>query len=127
MAPPKTQILAQSARRLASRAGRTFSPGPWLAVAALAFFAAAAFGLAPGTAVEPVASRVVSRQLALPALAAVDDGESGYWREERIRRGDTIGSILARLGVDDPGALEFAHQCRRTRRLPAQARQAHHG
>ena len=31
----------------------------------------------------------------------------GYWREDRIRRGDTIGSVLARLGVDDPAALEF--------------------
>ena len=32
---------------------------------------------------------------------------AGYWREDRDRRGDTIGSVLARLGVDDPAALEF--------------------
>jgi murein DD-endopeptidase MepM/ murein hydrolase activator NlpD len=50
----------------------------------------------------------VLRSLASPPMAAADEGAgSGYWREERIRRGDTIGSMLARLGVDDPEALEF--------------------
>ena len=107
MVAQKSRILAQSARGIASRAGRTLSPGQWLAVAALAFSAAAAFGIAPGTAVEAVSTRVVLRPLALPALAAVDEAQIGYWREERIRRGDTIGSVLARLGVDDPDALQF--------------------
>jgi len=26
-----------------------------------------------------------------------------YWREERVRRGDTIGALLARAGIDDAG------------------------
>jgi murein DD-endopeptidase MepM/ murein hydrolase activator NlpD len=77
-------------------------------VAVLSLAGAAAFGLAPGTALETVATHVVLRPLALPDLdLAAADGESGYWREERIRRGDTIGSVLSRLGVDDPEALDF--------------------
>ncbi len=107
MVAQKSQILAQSARAIASRAGRRFAPGHWLALATLGMSAVAAFGLAPGTMVEPISTRLVSRQLALPAFAAVAEDEAGYWREERIRRGDTIGSVLARLGVDDPAALSF--------------------
>ena len=30
-----------------------------------------------------------------------------YWREERMQRGDTIGSVLARARVVDPDAMEF--------------------
>jgi hypothetical protein len=30
-----------------------------------------------------------------------------YWREERVQRGDTIGSLLARAAVDDSEAIEF--------------------
>ena len=40
------------------------------------------------------------------SVVAADD-EAGYWREDRVRRGDTIGGVLARLGVDDPQALLF--------------------
>jgi len=39
--------------------------------------------------------------------AAGESPAEHYWREERIRRGDTLGSVLARLGVDDPEALAF--------------------
>ena len=42
-----------------------------------------------------------------PVVSVVAAEEAGYWREDRVRRGDTIGSVLARLGVDDPEALQF--------------------
>jgi murein DD-endopeptidase MepM/ murein hydrolase activator NlpD len=46
---------------------------------------------------------------ALPApVPLVDTDESGaFWREERVLRGDTIGSLLARAAVHDPDALTF--------------------
>jgi len=40
-------------------------------------------------------------------LAVVETTAAGYWLEGRIRRGDTIGNVLARLGVEDPAAMEF--------------------
>ena len=80
----------------------------WALVAVLCLSGVAAFGLAPDTTLETVATREVTRALALPPLPPAESGDGGrYWREERIRRGDTIGSVLARLGVDDPQAQVY--------------------
>jgi murein DD-endopeptidase MepM/ murein hydrolase activator NlpD len=76
----------------------------------LSLTGAAAFGLAPDTALETIPTRVVERPLPLPDLAENDrDAAAGatFWREERVQRGDTIGSLLARAGVDDPAAMQF--------------------
>lgn len=66
----------------------------------------AAFGFAPGTAEPDVTTRLVVRDLALPALTPAPIG-AGYWREARIERGDTLGSVLARLSVTDAAAQQF--------------------
>ena len=82
---------------------------PWqaLALAALGFSGVAAFGFAPETTLETVVTHSVVRALPAPAPLA-EDGETGvFWREERVQRGDTIGSLLARAAVDDPVALTF--------------------
>ena len=50
---------------------------------------------------------VIRLDLLQPVVSVVPAEATGYWREDRVRRGDTIGSVLARLGVDDPAALEF--------------------
>jgi murein DD-endopeptidase MepM/ murein hydrolase activator NlpD len=71
----------------------------------------AAFGLVPGAPQEEVPTQMVLRELANPLALTrkADDMVTGehYWREERIARGDTLGNVLARLGVDDPEALLF--------------------
>ena len=66
----------------------------------------AAFGLAPDTTIEPVPTERVVRELAPPRLAA-PALVAGYWREEEVRRGDTLGSVLARLGIEDTVAQAF--------------------
>ncbi|MDW8323406.1 MAG: peptidoglycan DD-metalloendopeptidase family protein [Burkholderiales bacterium] len=74
----------------------------WLPVmAALPFFGVmAAFGIDPGTVVEPVPTQTVVQPLDLPQPQATDTAESfDYWSEERIRRGDTLASLLQRMGV----------------------------
>ncbi|TMH00440.1 MAG: M23 family peptidase, partial [Betaproteobacteria bacterium] len=79
---------------------------PWqaFALAALGFSGVAAFGFAPETTLETVVTHSVVRALPAPAPLA-EDGETGvFWREERVQRGDTIGSLLARAAVDDPVA-----------------------
>ena len=92
-----------------------WSAGHWLAVLVLGMTGVAAFGLAPSSAEEAVPVKRILRDLPNPVRAA-DDADDAvadtlapehYWREERIRRGDTLGSVLARLGVDDPEALTF--------------------
>lgn len=83
------------------------SPGQWLALAVLSLSAMAAFGLAPGTALDTVPTHTIERALPRPTLADAGDDHATYWREERVQRGDTIGSLLARAGVDDPPAMQF--------------------
>lgn len=69
----------------------------------------AAFGIAPDTATDTVPRREVLEQLTLPAATLTVDVEpvAGFWREERVRRDDTLGTLLARLGVDDPDAVKY--------------------
>ena len=83
------------------------SPGQWLVMVILSLSGVAAFGLAPGTMLESVPTRVVERALPTPALPSDDADSATYWREERVQRGDTIGSLLARAGVDDPAAMQY--------------------
>lgn len=102
MRQAKSMILAQNLLQLAasSKLGR-------LIVAAILPFmgVVAAFGIAPDTITEqPAVSRVIE-QVTLPVFAASSSPEETFWREERIQRGDTIASLLARLQVDDPAAI----------------------
>ena len=108
MTTHKPRILAQSARGAAPRVAGAPVTGQ-LVVVALFFglTGAAAFGIVAGSEPEFVPTHVLRLDLPRPEVAVVGDGTAGYWREERVRRGDTIGGVLARLGVDDPAALEF--------------------
>jgi len=67
----------------------------------------AAFGLVANTAPELAPVEVIRLDLPKAEFAVVPTDEAGFWREDRVRRGDTIGSVLARMGVDDPEALQF--------------------
>jgi murein DD-endopeptidase MepM/ murein hydrolase activator NlpD len=73
----------------------------------LSLSAVAAFGLAPDTTLETVPTQTVVRALALPAFEEAAGITPAYWREERVQRGDTIGSLLSRAGVDDNIAMQF--------------------
>jgi murein DD-endopeptidase MepM/ murein hydrolase activator NlpD len=95
----KLRILAQSGGAL--RFAR-FS----VAAALMLVGVIGAFGLAPDSTLEPVPTARIVRALALPSMAAATS-DSGYWREEEVRRGDTLGTVLARLGVEDAGAQSF--------------------
>jgi murein DD-endopeptidase MepM/ murein hydrolase activator NlpD len=67
----------------------------------------AAFGLVANTAPELAPVEVIRLDLPKAEFAVVPADDAGFWREDRVRRGDTIGSVLARMGVDDPEALKF--------------------
>jgi murein DD-endopeptidase MepM/ murein hydrolase activator NlpD len=103
----KSPILAQPLRTALRAVAHLLSPGQALAVAVLGLAGVAAFGITPDTALENVAVQRVSRPLPLPSFVEVGDVADRYWREERVQRGDTIGSLLARAAVDDAEAMEF--------------------
>jgi murein DD-endopeptidase MepM/ murein hydrolase activator NlpD len=106
MAGESRTVPAREPRILADRVRRAVWPlGPWNAAAlvALALSGVAAFGLAPGTKLDEVPTRLTIRALDAPSIADAQAGRTdfAYWREERVRRGDTIGELLARAGIDD--------------------------
>lgn len=71
------------------------------------FSVIAAFGIAPDTMVEKVKFNNVVQELALPNLnQVVADNDATFVREERIQRGDTVASLLARLQIDDAQASQ---------------------
>lgn len=73
----------------------------FLALATLPFLGVvAAFGIAPDTATENMTHETVIETLALPQAQPTDSGTFDFWREERIGRGETLPSLLQRLGVD---------------------------
>jgi murein DD-endopeptidase MepM/ murein hydrolase activator NlpD len=77
----------------------------------------AAFGIAPGTVTDTVAVAKVVEEVALPELPLSPNPEEAYWQEGRIQRGDTIASVLSRLQVDDPEALQSLRGNRDARAL----------
>jgi murein DD-endopeptidase MepM/ murein hydrolase activator NlpD len=77
----------------------------------------AAFGIAPETVTEPVDRREVVQELALPVLTSAAPVDEGYWREERIQRGETLAALLSRLGAEDADAAEFLRTTRSARTL----------
>src|SRR5690606_15486817 len=83
--------------------------GSALLLAVCAFGAA---GVAPTPpALKDIEIRAITQDLALPHLAdqiaALDANQQSYINEERVRSGDTLGSVLDRLGVDDVDAMNF--------------------
>jgi murein DD-endopeptidase MepM/ murein hydrolase activator NlpD len=108
MAAPQTRILAQTLRGAAAALARALSPARAVALAALALSGVAAFGIAPDTTLPAPPVVTVVRALDPPELQSMDASAAERFASEgRIRRGDTVGSVLARLEVDDPDALAF--------------------
>jgi murein DD-endopeptidase MepM/ murein hydrolase activator NlpD len=82
-----------------------------VALALCAFGAAGVAPLAPDASDLPVTT--ITQDLASPNLSSqinaleAQDGTEKYMREERIRAGDTLATLLHRLGVDDDAAETF--------------------
>jgi murein DD-endopeptidase MepM/ murein hydrolase activator NlpD len=80
-----------------------------LLLAACAFGAVAVAPMAPDPADLPV--KDITEELALPQLAeqiaALSKQDDHYVSEERIHAGDTLASLLTRLGVYDDAAASF--------------------
>jgi len=83
-----------------------------LFLAMCAFGAAAVVPMeadAPGQSDIPV--RSVAEEIQLPSLAeqiaSLENQKHFFIREERVRLGDTLGSLMTRLGVSDAAAMAF--------------------
>jgi murein DD-endopeptidase MepM/ murein hydrolase activator NlpD len=115
--PILTQPIRDAGHRVARGIGRVLSGKQIVAIAVLALAGVAAFGITPDTTLETVPTVSIERGLPLPSLREALEGDLPYWREERVQRGDTIGSLLARAGVDDDAAMSFMRTDRAARPL----------
>ncbi|MFT5643363.1 MAG: murein DD-endopeptidase MepM/ murein hydrolase activator NlpD [Janthinobacterium sp.] len=92
---------------LSTRKARILSAGG-LFLTACAFGAA---GIAPTPDISDLEIKSIAEDLALPNLetqiAALQEASQTYINEEQIRSGDTLASLLRRLGVDDADAVSF--------------------
>jgi len=86
-----------------------------IVTASALFLAACAFGAAGVAPIAPDASNLpvksITEELSLPQLAeqvaALANHDQHYVSEEKIRAGDTLATLLTRLGIDDPAATDF--------------------
>jgi murein DD-endopeptidase MepM/ murein hydrolase activator NlpD len=122
-----SRILAQLQRF------RDAKPGPFWATIGLAgvsvFGMVAAFGTASSALeLQTVPQQTVVEQLAIEPIAAALLSEASpetpatFVREERIGRGDTVASLLNRLGVQDDAAFAFLLQAREAQAIFRQLR-----
>jgi murein DD-endopeptidase MepM/ murein hydrolase activator NlpD len=121
MIQKRNAILAQKGLALSElpKRGRRISPRMLAAAAVVPLLGVvAAFGIAPSTSTDPIPLQRVVQDvpLTLPQ-AAEDTAPVQYFREERIQRGDTLGSLLARLQIDDEQAANYLHGARHVRSL----------
>lgn len=106
----KIMSLGSSSKLLfgASRKTRILSVSA-IFLAACAFGAAGVAPMAPDAANLPV--RSITEELAVPSLAEqiaqLQAADHVYLREEKVRPGDTLASLLSRLGVQDDAAANF--------------------
>jgi murein DD-endopeptidase MepM/ murein hydrolase activator NlpD len=68
--------------------------------------AVTAFGVAPlGDAIPPASVTVTE---SIPLTITATEAHDSFLQSELIRRGDTLASVLSRLGANDPELLRFA-------------------
>ena len=97
------------------KAGATRSTKNRIVAASSLFLALCAFGAAGVAPIAPDASdlpvRSIREDLVLPTLAEqiekLGASEQTYITEEKIRSGDTLASLLSRLGVNDDAAANY--------------------
>ncbi len=119
-------ILAQKAARLIGHSAWQ----RWLLGLVLPFIGVvAAFGIAPNTAPDQIAKTLVIQEMELPLPPTGVATDVGYWRDERIVRGDRAASLLRRLGADDADVRAFlkaTHSSKLLRQLiPGRSVRAH--
>jgi murein DD-endopeptidase MepM/ murein hydrolase activator NlpD len=67
----------------------------------------AAFAIAPPAKDSGVELTTVIQKLPAPGITLLETGKPIFLREERVRRSDTVASLMSRLGIYDGEALQF--------------------
>jgi len=101
----KSGILAQSPALLDRLRKNPLSFGLLGGIAA--FGMATAIAVVPNVAETGVTPNTIIEDLTLSAMTPLALASESFMREERVQRGDTLGTLLSRLGIEDRQAIEF--------------------
>jgi murein DD-endopeptidase MepM/ murein hydrolase activator NlpD len=71
---------------------------------------ATAFALSSTDSADDIHPQTVLEQLSTPTTTLNHEDAVGFLHEEQIQPSDTLASLLSRLGVTEPSALEFIRQ-----------------
>jgi murein DD-endopeptidase MepM/ murein hydrolase activator NlpD len=66
-----------------------------------------AFGLVPQSELDLTSARTAIEEIPLPEVAGQATPASGFWRNERVQRGDTVDELLRRLNIEDAAASGY--------------------
>ncbi|TRZ64546.1 MAG: M23 family metallopeptidase [Rhodocyclaceae bacterium] len=103
---------------------RDAKSGPsWVAmctVGVLLFSVVAAFGTSPSTLDLRAPQQSIIERLSLPDNLAAEKVDGVFVREERIQRGDSIASLMIRLGIQDESAFQFLRENRSAQAISKQ-------
>jgi murein DD-endopeptidase MepM/ murein hydrolase activator NlpD len=72
----------------------------------------AAFGIAPDTSIEGLPVEDVILSLELPEATPIPPVNMTFWRQESIQSGDTIATLLSRLGINSQDSAGFLRDAR---------------
>ncbi|MDV6340732.1 peptidoglycan DD-metalloendopeptidase family protein [Nitrosomonas sp. Is24] len=77
-----------------------------------------AFGIAPNSpSFEEIQVEEVILDISIPEAIAETQANQTFWRQENIRRGDTIAAILNRLDVSNQDSTDFLQAARGSRAM----------
>lgn len=110
----KQRILAQKSSKLTKKSIR------WLvALSSIPLFGiVTAFGIAPNSpSFEEIQVEEVVLDISIPETIAETQANQTFWRQENIRRGDTIAAILNRLDVSNQDSTDFLQAARGSRAM----------
>lgn len=131
MQESKTGILAQNAQSNAPRQRRKLRLRWWAALSIIPLFGIiTAFGIAPQTAHLDVPVATVIEDIALPLenLPSTVNGASAreaVWHIDQVRRDDTFSTLLQRLNIRNPDAIEFLRTSADAQALASQLSPGH--
>jgi len=120
MVDPKQEILAdQAPHRPPHRRHAWLTAG---VVATLSLFVVAATAVAPNAVKARVDKTSVEEILDTPLASVSLADEAPFIQQDRVRRGDTLDSLFARLGIDDPDASRYMRSSEEGRNALARLR-----
>ena len=81
-----------------------------------------AFATAPTGEEEPIQLQTVLEQLSTQSAVLLNSTEHVFLREERIQKTDNVATLLSRLGISEPAAIEFIRRNDATQAVARQLR-----